>query len=695
MGQVVKYETIATLAIVTIDNPPVNALSHAVREGLAHAFASAAKDDAIETVLLICDGRTFIAGADIREFDQPPRAPHLPDLLNRIEAVNKPVVAAIHGTALGGGLETAMACHYRCASSDARLGLPEVNLGLLPGAGGTQRLPRLVGVELALDMMVGGRPIGARQALAAGLIDEIIESDELRDGAIRWARQLAASSAGTRQTAAIAIPEEKEAGFFASYRAKIARRTRGLLSPELIVQCVEDAVSAPFADALARERERFMQCKASPQSAALRHLFFAEREVARIPGLDSAASPRPIRTVAVLGAGTMGSGIALACLGAGFEVRLLDSSDEALGAGRQRIASLLQQQVDKGRIRPDQAAANLDRLGLVSEYGSLSEADLVIEAVFENLDVKTDVFASLDRFCRPGAVLATNTSTLDIDRIAAATTRPHDVIGLHFFSPAHVMRLLEIVRGRETSDAVIATAMAFARQLRKVGVLVGNCFGFVGNRMLYGYGRESQMLLLEGVAPERIDQVLYDWGMAMGPHAVGDLAGLDVGYRVRQERTDRPDDPCFYRIADMLVERGRFGQKTGMGMYDYREGERVAHPSTEVREMIRAEAKRLGIVQREIDDREILERCIFALINEGARCLEEGIALRAADIDVIWVNGYGFPRYRGGPMFYASQIGLRRVYQGICHFRETLDERYWQPAALLEKAAAGDSAIEW
>ncbi len=695
MGQVVKYETLGSLAVITIDNPPVNALSNAVREGLDNAFARAAQDAATDMVLLICAGRTFIAGADIREFDQAPREPHLPDLLNRIEAMSKPVVAAIHGTALGGGLETAMACHYRCASSDARMGLPEVNLGLLPGAGGTQRLPRLVGVELALDMMVGGRPIGAAQALAAGLVDEIIETGDFRDGAVRWAGKLAANSAATRQTAAIPIADIRETDFFTSYRARIARRTRGLLSPELIVQSVEDAVSAPFAEALGRERERFMQCKASSQSAALRHLFFAERDVARIPGLDAAAAPRTVSTVAVLGAGTMGSGIALACLGAGCDVCLLDSSDEALNAAHERIAALLQQQADKGRIRPVQAAANLERLRLVNEYESLSEADLVIEAVFENMDVKTDVFASLDRVCRPGAVLATNTSTLDVDRIAAATTRPQDVIGLHFFSPAHVMRLLEIVRGRETSDEVIATAMAFARQLRKVGVLVGNCFGFVGNRMLYGYGRESQMLLLEGVAPQRVDRVMYDWGMAMGPHAVGDLAGLDVGYRVRQERTDLPDDPCFYRIADMLVERGRLGQKSGMGMYDYREGERGAYPSEEVTRMIRQEAERLGIAQRQIDDEEILERCIFALINEGARCLEEGIALRAADIDVIWVNGYGFPRHRGGPMFYASQIGLRRVYDGICRFRDTLDERYWQPAALLQKAVTENSGIEW
>ena len=695
MGQVVNYETRGALAIVTIDNPPVNALSHAVREGLDSAIARAAGDDAIATVLLMCAGRTFIAGADIREFDQPPREPHLPDLLNRIEAVNTPSVAASHGTALGGGLETARACHYRCASVDARLGVPEVTLGLLPGAGGTQRLPRLVGVELALDMMVGGRPIGARKAFDAGLIDAIIESEDLREGAIRYAGQLTQKAAAVRQTSAISISAEPDSGFFASYRARIARRTRGLLSPELIVECVEDAVSAPLPDALARERERFMRCKASPQSAALRHLFFAERDAARIPGLDSSAAPRPIRSVAVLGAGTMGSGIALACLRAGCDVLLLDSSDEALNAGRGRIEALLQQQVEKGRIQSDEAAADLGRLQLAREFDSLSGVDLVIEAVFENMDVKTDVFARLDQDCKPGTVLATNTSTLDVDRIAAATTRPRDVIGLHFFSPAHVMRLLEIVRGGETADDVIATAMAFARRLRKVGVLVGNCFGFVGNRMLYGYGRESQKLLLEGVAPERIDRVLYDWGMAMGPHAVGDLAGLDVGYRVRKERTDLPDDPCFYRIADMLVERGRLGQKTGMGMYDYREGERAAHPSAEVAEMIRAEANRLGVVQREIDDQEIVERCIFALINEGARCLEEGIAMRAADIDVIWVNGYGFPRHRGGPMFYASQIGLDRVYRGICRFRDTLDERYWQPAALLEKVAAGDSAAAW
>lgn len=692
----VKYQTADDLAIVTIDNPPVNALSHPVREGLQAAIARAAEEDDVRLILLLCAGRTFVAGADIREFGEPPREPHLPDLLNQIEACSKPVVAAIHGTALGGGLETAMACHYRCAVQDARFGLPEVNLGLLPGAGGTQRLPRLIGVEAALDMMISGRPIGAGQALETGLIDKILDSGDIRAGAISWAQSLAASGVRPRPVSAMDVPgEDCNAGFFADYRNRIARKTRGLLSPELIVQCVEDAVSIPFDQALARERSRFMECKSSPQSAALRHLFFAEREAAKIPGLDPSAVPRQIAKIAVLGAGTMGSGIALACLEAGLDVQLLDSNEDALSAGQERISSLLDKQVEKGRITADEAADRTRRLRLAQAYEVLSDADLVIEAVFESMEVKRDVFAALDQACRQGAVLATNTSTLDVDRIAQATSRSPDVLGLHFFSPANVMRLLEIVRGEQTSDEVIATAMAFARRLGKVGVLVGNCFGFVGNRMLYGYGRESQMMLLEGVPPERIDRVLAGWGMAMGPHAVGDLAGLDVGYKIRRERTDLPDDPCFYRVADMLVERGRLGQKSGSGMYDYQPGDRTPRPSAMVAQMIREEADRLGVAQREVSDQEIIERCIFALVNEGARCLDEKIALRASDIDVIWVNGYGFPRFRGGPMFYASQLGLRNVYDGICRFRDTLDARYWRPAPLLEKLVLADGSDGW
>ncbi len=696
MNQTVSYRADGEIAVITVDNPPVNALSHEVREGLDDAVARAAAAPEIDLILLVCAGRTFIAGADIREFNQVPRAPHLPDLLNRIEACGKPVVAAIHGTALGGGLETAMACHYRCADRHAQLGLPEVNLGLLPGAGGTQRLPRLVGPGIALDLMCGGRPIAAAQALEAGLIDKIVETEDLLSGAIDWARELLREGVVARPTSAMTVPAaETDFGSFDEYRKKIARRTRGLLSPELIIRCVEDSLTLPFAEALANERARFMECKSSPQSAALRYLFFAEREVAKVPGLDPAATPREQDRVAVLGAGTMGGGIALACLAAGCEVSLLDSGPEALNAGKARMTDVLEQQITKGRLTAERAAEQLQRLRLVADYDALADVDIVIEAVFESMEVKREVFARLDDVCRAGAVLATNTSTLDVDRIASATGRPQDVIGMHFFSPANVMRLLEIVRGNETADDVIATALAFARRLKKVGVVVGNCFGFVGNRMLYGYGRESQMMLLEGVAPERIDRVLVEWGMAMGPHAVGDLAGLDVGYKVRSERTDLPDDPCFYRVADMLVERGRLGQKTGRGMYDYDHGARLGKPSAEVAEMIRAEADRLGVEQREVGDREILERCIYALVNEGARCLEDGIATRAGDIDVIWANGYGFPRYRGGPMFYASQVGLAEVYERICHYAETLDSRYWQPADLLRESAADGGHAGW
>lgn len=677
------------IAVITVDNPPVNALSHAVRSGLMEQLDAAEADDAVRAVVLQCAGRTFIAGADITEFGKPPEPPDLRALLARLDAFPKLAVAAIHGTALGGGFETALSAHYRIAYELAQVGLPESKLGLLPGAGGTQRLPRLVGAEKALDMMISGDPIEAGEAEALGAVDRVTDAADLEQAALEYARELLAADAPLRRTSELPAPEAPE-GFFDEYRQRITRRTRGYEAPERIVKCVEAAVERSFEEGMKIERDLFVECLESTQSAAMRHLFFAERAVSKVPGIDKSTNRRSIDSVGVVGAGTMGSGIALACLNAGLPVVLLDSDEEGLARGRANIEKLLQTQIDKGRITEVERDARLARLATERDYSVLALSDLVIEAVFENMAVKEEVFAALDDTCREGAILATNTSTLDIDRIAAATKRPGDVIGLHFFSPANVMRLLEIVRGKETSKEVIASSLAFAKSIGKIGVVVGNCFGFVGNRMLYGYGRENQLLLLEGAAPEYIDKTLTDWGMAMGPNAVGDLAGLDVGYKVREERDDLPDDPRYYRIADMLAEQGRYGQKTGKGIYRYESGSRKPIPDPEVQSMIEAESKRLGIERREIEPEEIVQRCIYALIVEGAKILEEGIALRSGDIDVIWANGYGFPRYRGGPMFYADTVGAKEVYETVQRFAEELSAEYWEPPALLKKLAEED-----
>ncbi len=683
---VVSLQFRDNLAIVTIDNPPVNALSQAVRAGVADAMEQAERGGAA-AVVLHCAGRTFVAGADIREFGKPPLAPWLPEVIARIEALEQPVVAAIHGTALGGGLELALGCHYRVAVPTARVGFPEVNLGLIPGAGGTQRLPRLVGAERALDMMISGKPVNAAVAAQAGIVDRLIESGELLDGAIEYARELVVRGESPRRIGDLAVEPVSEE-FFNEYRSRIARRTRGLMSPERIVRCVEASLAVPFDQALKQERAHFFECMASPQSRSLRHLFFAERQAVKPPPGVSVADPGPgIEKIAVIGAGTMGAGIACSCLGAGFRVTVLDNDESGLARGRKTIESYYEGGVARGRVSRAAAEDGVSRLTTSQDYGALADADLVIEAVFEKMELKRDVFARLDRVCRPDAILATNTSTLDVDRIAAATGRPSKVIGLHFFSPAHIMRLLEIVRGAATEDAVIVASLALAKRLRKVGVVVGNCYGFVGNRMLHGYGRESQLLLLEGAAPEYIDRVLQDWGMAMGPHAVGDLAGLDVGYLTRRERADRPDDPRFYRIADELVKAGRFGQKTGKGMYVYESGSRKPHPDPDVQALISREASALGIEQRQIDPQEIVERCIYALVVEGARILEEGIASRAGDIDVVWANGYGFGRHRGGPMHYADEIGVDKVYAAVREFRDRFGPMYWEIPDLLEDLA--------
>jgi 3-hydroxyacyl-CoA dehydrogenase len=568
--------------------------------------------------------------------------------------------------------------------TSAALGLPEVNLGLLPGASGTQRLPRLIGVERALDMMLSGKPVKAPLALEYGLIDQVCDDDNLLDAAIELAASKVAD--GPRRIREMSVPDV-DGEHFDETRKAIARKTRGLISPEKIIQCVEKSTQVDFDEGCKFEREAFLECKNSTQSDGLRHAFFAERAVSKVPGIGKDTTVRDLSSIAVLGAGTMGAGIAYNCLTSGFNVHLLDNDEAGLERGATTIRKLFEGGVARGKISEDKMAEGIGRLNTTTDYAGIADADLVIEAVFENLAIKKEVFEKLDAVCKDGAILATNTSTLDVDAIAGATSRPHDVIGLHFFSPAHIMRLLEIVRGAETSGEVIATSLALAKRLRKIGVVVGNCFGFVGNRMLYSYGRENQFLLLEGAAPEQIDRALYDWGMAMGPNAVGDLAGLDVGYKVRQERTDLPDDPRFYRVADLLVEQGRFGQKTGKGMYLYADGSRNPTPDPEVQTLINKESEKLGIERREIAPQEIIERCIYGLISEGARILEDGIAARSSDIDVIWANGYGFPRHRGGPMHYADTVGLAAVYEKICEFRDRFGAEFWEPPTLLKDLA--------
>jgi 3-hydroxyacyl-CoA dehydrogenase len=694
MTSPVSYELVDDIGVISVANPPVNALSHAVRQGIHDALA-AAQQDASKAVLVICEGRTFIAGADITEFGKPPREPHLPDLCNTIEASSKPVVAAIHGTALGGGLEVALSCHYRCAVPAAKVGLPEVKLGLLPGAGGTQRLPRLIGATPALDMMTSGNPVDAARAASLGLIDQLVDGD-LRTAALAWCRELAAKEAPRRKTSELTADSVAE-GVLEQYRSTIAKRARGQVAPQRIVDCVEASLTRPFAEGLQIEREKFIECMQSPQSAALRHMFFAEREAAKIQGLSKDSPQRDVNKVGIIGGGTMGSGIAMNFANAGMQVVLLEINDEALARGLAIIDRNYKGGVKRGKLSEDQALACRGRIAGATDYQSLSDADLVIEAVFENLDLKKEVFAKLDATCRQGAILATNTSYQDVDSIAAATKRPRDVIGLHFFSPAHIMKLLEVVRASATADDVLATCMALAKKIRKVPVVSGVCYGFIGNRMLGHYAREAQLCVIEGATPEQVDGAMEDWGMAMGPLAVFDLAGLDVGYKARQGLPEAErGDPRAYRVADALVEMNRLGQKTGAGFYRYDPETRQRSSDPEVQALIEREAAALGVERRELEASEIVDRLLFALVNEGMNILDEGIAQRPGDIDVVYVYGYGFPAWRGGPMHYADAVGLAQVHERIREFERRFGSENWTPAPLLERlASAGMTLADW
>ncbi|AWL91885.1 MULTISPECIES: 3-hydroxyacyl-CoA dehydrogenase NAD-binding domain-containing protein [Bradyrhizobium] len=683
MSEVVKLERHDEVGIVTVDSPPVNALSAAVRGGILECIKAAIADPAIKGIVLTCAGRTFIAGADITEFGKPPKAPALNDVLSEIENSPKPVVAAIHGTALGGGLEVALACHFRVAVKEARLGLPEVKLGLLPGAGGTQRLPRAVGPELAVKMIVGGDPIGAAEALKNGLIEEIIEGPA--SGGEAFVRKLLAEKRPLRRLrdddSKIAAAKA-DRSIFTNAVAAMTKKSRGLEAPFAAADAVGYAIDLPFDEGLKKEREGFLKLVASDQSKAQRYAFFAEREAAKIAGVPDGTKSRPVNRVAILGAGTMGGGIAMSFANAGVPVTLIETGEEQLKRGMGIMQKNWEATAARGGIPADAPAKRMALINGVVGIENVGDADLVIEAVFETMAVKKEVFGKLDQYVKPGAVLASNTSYLNIDEIAKSTKRPQDVLGMHFFSPANVMKLCEIVRADKTAPDALVTAVNIARKIAKVPAVVGVCDGFVGNRMLAQRGKQSEKLLFEGALPQQVDAVVTKFGMPMGPFAMGDLAGLDIGWRSRKDRGIKSE------IADALCEAGRFGQKTGKGYYKYEAGSRSALPDPEVEKLIDETLARLGRKKRVVSDDEILERMMYPMINEGAKILEEGIAARPSDIDVVWLYGYGWPIYRGGPMFWADSVGLKHIADRLAFYAKETNDPSLEPAPLLKKLAA-------
>ena len=700
MYTLIDYSLDNELALIGLSRAPVNALGHTLRLELQAAFRQASADPAVKAVVVYGRSLPFCAGADIAEFGTPDftATPGLPDLLIELAASAKPMVAAVGGLALGGGLELALACGYRISEPKARLGFPEITLGLLPGAGGTQRLPRLTGAETALETILSGQPMPAGRALELGLVDRIASSAaELLGEARSFARELLEANAPAFPAYPHAEPGAAlPADFFTANTARKSEQWKGQLAPHLALEAVRIACEQPLDVGLAREQELFMEALDSPQSKALRHLFFAEREAGKVPGIDAALPLRPIGKVAVIGAGTMGGGIAMNFVNIGIPVVLLEQKREALDRGLAQIRKNYEISAKRGKLTQVQLEQRMALLLGTLDYADLADADLVIEAVFESIDVKRQVFATLDEVCKPGAILASNTSTLDIDQIAACTRRPQDVIGLHFFSPANVMRLLEVVRGQATAPDVLATALKLGKQIGKLPVVSGVCYGFIGNRMLEPYSREAYRLLLEGATPAQVDRVLTDLGLNMGVLSMYDLVGIDVGYLIRTPmRAVLAQDPSYCRLADELYALGRYGQKSGRGMYIYEGRERRDDP--EVLAMAERLASELGIQRRTISDQEIHDRCLFMLINEGIQILDEGIALRASDIDLVWTCGYGFPTWLGGPLHYAEQLGLERVLNGIRQYREQLGaygELWFKPAALLEQlVAAGQSRI--
>jgi 3-hydroxyacyl-CoA dehydrogenase len=691
MANLVSLSIQNGVCVITLDNPPVNALSvnKGVVQGILDAFKEGDHDHHVRGFVIIGGGRNFSGGADISEFGKPydPGKAMLADLLAYMDTVTKPIVAAISGPTMGGGLELALTAHYRVALTGAQIGLPEVKLGILPGAGGTQRSPRLMGVEQALNFMVVGDPISSERAKEAGLVDEVVSGD-LRAAAISYTNKLLKEGRGVRRASQLSASVDQPDAFFAAARERIARAWRGYPAPLAIVTCVEAAVLQPFGKGLAIERQQFEKLVKSDESRALRHLFFAERQVSKIPDVPEDTATREIRSAALIGAGTMGGGIAMNFANAGIPIKMLELNREALDKGLGVVRRNYAATVAKGRLTQEAMDKRMALFTGVTSYDDIKDVDIVIEAVFEDMAVKKQVFEKLDKVCKPGAILATNTSTLDVNEIAAMTLRPQDVLGLHFFSPANVMKLLEVVRAKKTSKEVLASAMKLSKAIKKVGVVAGVCDGFIGNRMLHGYFREAGFLLEEGALPQQVDKVIEDFGFAMGPFRVGDLAGLDVGWYIRKRQAaTRPAHLRYSKVADQVCELGRFGQKTGAGWYRYEAGNRNPIPDPVVEDLIVKASKEAGIQRRHIPDQEILERCIYALVNEGAEILEEGIALRASDIDIVYIYGYGFPRFRGGPMFYADTVGLDKVLESVKRFHAAHGE-FWKPAALLEKLVA-------
>ena len=678
INAVTDFSVEGDVGVVTLNSPPVNALSAVVREGLKGAFEAAIADPAVKAIVLICDGKTFIAGADITEFGKAMTGPSLQDVQNVIENAPKPVVAAIHGTALGGGLEVALVAHYRVAVPSAKAGLPEVNIGLLPGAGGTQRLPRIVGVEKALEMVTSGQHVPAKAAHAMGLFDELVEEGKLREGAIAFARKVVAENRPLNKVRELNDKVEAARGkpeIFEAFRKANAKKFRGFMAPENNIKCVEAAVNLPFDEGLKEERRLFMELMTGSQSAAQRYVFFAERQAAKIPDVPDDTPTIPVKKVGVIGAGTMGGGIAMNFLNASIPVTIIEAKKENLDRGVGVIRKNYENTAKKGRLTQDDVEKRMALLTPSMEMEALADCDMIIEAVFELMEIKKEVFAKLDKIAKPGAILATNTSYLDVNEIAAVTSRPESVIGTHFFSPANVMRLLEVVRTDHSSNAVIATSMKLAKKIGKVAVLVGVCPGFVGNRMLFQRQNQAQRLVMEGAMPWDVDRVLYDFGFPMGPFAMSDLAGLDIGWNKETSKGET--------IRDVLCEMDRRGQKTGAGYYDYDEN-RNAKPSPFTEKVINDFIVKSGANPRKISDEEILERCIYPMINEGVKILEEGKAIRASDIDVVWQNGYGWPVYRGGPMHYGDQIGPAKVLAKMQEFQAKMGDQF-KPAPLLEK----------
>ena len=706
MGDLVRLSIEAGVGVITVENPPVNALSPGVPEGILDGVQRFESDDSVTAIVLIGGGTTFIAGADIKEFGkitsgEKRRGPGLIPLIEALENSSKPVVAAIHGTAFGGGLETAQSCHYRVALPSAQVGQPEVKLGIIPGAHGTQRLPRIAGLAKALEMCALGDPVSAADAAEHGIVDRLIEGSgyaELLVGAVAFAAEKAVAGGphpkASERTDNLPTPGEA-APMIAAAREVAKAKRRGYMAPLKAIDAVGCAVTLPFSEGIRREAEIFQECLFSTQSKALIHAFFSERQVRKVPDVPRGTTTREIRSAAVIGAGTMGGGIAMAYANAGIPVRLKEVTQEALDRGFATIRKNYQRSVQRGRFTPESVQQRLALITPQTGWDGFEAVDIIVEAVFENMALKKEVFGEIDGLARSGAILASNTSTLSIDEIAASTSRPQDVIGHHFFSPANVMRLLEVVRGSETSKEVVATSMALARRLRKVGVLVGNCHGFVGNRMFHPYRREAQFLAEEGARPSDVDRVLYEFGAAMGPMAVGDLAGLDVGMRVRKEAPHLYPPGTRRPLAeDALCEMGRYGQKTMAGWYRYGQ-DRSRHEDSEVEALLKRIAAEAGIEQREISDQEILDRVVYALVNEGARILEEGYALRASDIDIIYLYGYGFPAFRGGPMFYADTVGLGNVLARVQEFHSQ-HGHWWRPASLLKELAQNASTFsEW